>query len=441
MQVGSATVVAPAGQSDPSGVAIFGYRPNGVLVSEAGVPASAPALRGRIYASVDGSVNTGIAMANPNSSDATVSFFFTDSNGSSFGNGSLTIPAHGQIAHFLNEAPFNASQLTSGTFSFTSSVPVSAIAIRGLTNERSEFLVTTLPVANPDSPASGSVFFPHFADGGGWTTQFVLVNPSEQTITGTLKFYGQGNPGSQAPSLSLNIDGSTTGQISYSIPPRSSRRFSTMNGSDQMTVGTAQVTPALYNASPVGVAIFSYHNAGMTIAEAGTPSMSLGNAFRMYAEADKTNMIVTAIAVQNAGAADTAVNFELTALDGTSTGLTGQLVIPANGQRSLFLNQIPGFENLPLPFKGVLRVSTTNPVISVLGVRSRWNERGDFIFTTTPATNENAPAGSQLMFPHIVNGGGYSTQFIMFSGTPSQPTNGNLQIYSQAGSSLNVNLQ
>jgi len=94
-----------------------------------------------------------------------------------------------------------------------------------------------------------------------------------------------------------------------------------------------------------------------------------------------------------------------------------------------------------LPFKGVLRASTTNPVISVLGVRSRWNERGDFIFTTTPATNENAPAGSQLMFPHIVNGGGYSTQFIMFSGTPSQPTNGNLQIYSQTGSSLNVNLQ
>src|SRR5207244_2276518 len=102
MQVGSATVVAPSGQSAPSGVAIFGYRPNGVLVSEAGVPATAPALRGRIYASVDGAVNTGIAMANPNSSDATVSFFFTDSNGASFGNGSLTIPAHGQIAHFLN---------------------------------------------------------------------------------------------------------------------------------------------------------------------------------------------------------------------------------------------------------------------------------------------------------------------------------------------------
>ena len=441
IEVGSATVAVAAGQSDPSGVAIFGYRPNGILVSEAGVPATAPALRGRIYAAVDGAVNTGIALANPNNSQATVSFFFTDTNGTDFGKGSLTIPAHGQIAHFLNEAPFNAPRPTSGTFSFSSDVPVSAIAIRGLKNERSEFLMTTLPVGNPDSIPSGSVFFPHFAEGGGWTTQFVLINPSDETINGTVNFHGQGTAGSPAASLSIGIDGSTASQITYSIPPRSSKHFSTMNDSDQMTVGTAQVTPAPYNAAPVGVAIFSFHNAGITIAEAGTPSMSLGSAFRMYAEADNTKQIVTAIAVQNGGSNDTTVNFNLTGLDGKSTGLSGQLVIPSNGQRALFLNQIPGFENLPLPFKGVLRTSTSNPNISVLGLRSRLNERGDFIFTTTPATNENAPAASQLMFPHIVNGGGYSTEFIMFSGTPTQPTAGNLEIFSQSGGSLNLTLQ
>ena len=412
-----------------------------MLVSEAGVPATSPALRGRIYAYVSGTVNTGIALANPNDSQATVSFFFTNSNGTDSGNGSLTIPAHGQIAHFLNEAPFNAPQSTSGTFSFSSDVPVSAIAIRGLTNERSEFLVTTLPVANPDANVSGSVIFPHFADGGGWTTQFVLVNPSDQNISGTVNFYGQGTAGTKAPSLSMNIDGSMVNQITYSIPPRSSKRFSTMNASAQMTVGTAQVTPGVFSASPVGVAIFSFHNAGITISEAGTPSMSLGSAFRMYAEEDTTNAIVTSIAIENAGPNDTSVKFDLTRLDGSSTGLSGQLVIPSNGQRALFLNQIPGFESLPLPFKGVLRISTANANITVLGVRSRWNQRGDFIFTTTPATNENAPVNSQLVFPHIVNGGGYSTQFIMFSGTPSQPTSGNLQMFSQSGGSLNVSLQ
>jgi hypothetical protein len=74
-------------------------------------------------------------------------------------------------------------------------------------------------------------------------------------------------------------------------------------------------------------------------------------------------------------------------------------------------------------------------------VRSRWNQRGDFIFTTTPATNEKAPADSQLVFPHLVDGGGYSTQFIMFSGTPSQPASGSLQLFSQTGGNLSINLK
>src|SRR5262249_46766082 len=149
-----------------------------------------------------------------------------------------------QIARFLSEAPFNAPRSTSATFTFNSNVPVSAVAIRGRTNERSEFLVTTLPVANPDATASNAVFFPHFADGGGWTTQFVLVNPSDQTIHGTVNFYAQGTPGSPAPSLTMGIDGAMVNQITYTIAPRSSRRFSTMDTASQTTVGTAQLIPA-----------------------------------------------------------------------------------------------------------------------------------------------------------------------------------------------------
>jgi hypothetical protein len=441
MVTGSATVAPPSGQVEPSAVATFGYRPNGVLISEAGVPGTVPALRGRIPADYSGFINTGIAIANPNNAPATVSFNFTDNSGSDFGNGSITIPTNGQIAKFLSEAPFNAPQGTSATFTFSSNVPVSAIAIRGRTNERSEFLVTTLPVANPDANGSNAVVFPHFADGGGWTTQFVLVNPSDQAITGTVNFYAQGTPGTPAPNLMMNIGGNTVNQISYTIAPRSSKRFSAKDTASQTTVGTAQIIPAPSTSAPVGVAIFSYQNAGVTVSEAGTPSMGLSNAFRMYAEADDAKSILTAIAVQNSAATDTMVSFTLTNLDGSATGLSGQLLIPGNGQTALFLNQIPGFQSLQLPFKGVLRVASANQNISVLGIRSRWNERGDYIFTTTPATDENAASNSQLVFPHIVDGGGYTTQFIMFAGTPSQPNSGNLQMYSQSGSRLNIKLQ
>ena len=442
MQVGSAQVIAAAGQQAvPSGLAIFGYRENGVLVAEAGIPGTVPARRGRIYAETSDSANTGLAIANANDSAATVSFYFTDATGKDFGNGTVNIPPHGQIARFLNETPFNGPQRTEGTLTFSSTIPVSAVAIRGFLNERSEFLATTLPVADPDMPLSGSVYFPQFADGGGWTTQFVLVNPSDQAIRGTLSFYAQGSAGAPAPSLSMNIDGAVVNQVAYWIPGHGSQRFSTMNTSSEMKVGSARATPALFGTAAVGAAIFSYHSGGITVSEAGTPSMIVGNAFRLYAEADTSNAIQTAVAVENAGASDTSVNFELTGLDGTPTGRSGHLVIPASGQRARFLNQIPGFESLPMPFKGILRISSANVNIAVLGVRSRWNERGDFIFTTTPAISESAPAHSTLVFPQIVDGAGYITQFITFSGTPAEPPSGNLQLFTQSGGSLGISLR
>src|SRR6185436_18543346 len=46
----------------PSGLAIFGFRQNNVLVSEAAVPASTAIRTGRIYAEVGEFVNTGIAI-------------------------------------------------------------------------------------------------------------------------------------------------------------------------------------------------------------------------------------------------------------------------------------------------------------------------------------------------------------------------------------------
>jgi hypothetical protein len=54
----------------------------------------------------------------------------------------------------------------------------------------------------------------------------------------------------------------------------------------------------------------------------------------------------------------------------------------------------------------------------LFGLRTRYNERTDFLLTITPASNESAPPTNVDLFsPHLVNGGGYTTQFILFSGT------------------------
>ena len=424
----------------PAGTAIFGYREGGVLVSEAGVPASGLIQQGRINAEVAGVVNTGFAVANPNSSPATISFYFTDANGSNVGSGSTTIPAGGQMSKFLNEAPYNGPQMSSGTFTFNSNVPVGAIALRGYTNERSNFLVTTLPIADLSNQVSGTLFFPHFAWGGGWATQFDLVNPTDATVSGTLRFYEQGAVGSQAPAMSLSINGQTVSSVSYSIPAHGAMKFSTTGQDSNIHVGSAAVLPAQGSSAPSGNAVFSFTENGVRVSEAGVPLQSTGTTFRMYVESSAA--IQSGIAVLNTGSNDEQVSFDVTSLNGASTGLQGSLTVPAGGQRSLFINQIRGLASLPQSFKGIVRVTTVDKAgIVVFGLRGRWNERNEFLVTTTTPVNEAETPRSVTVFPHIVDGGGYTTQFIEFSGTSAEPASGNLQLYSQSGSSMSMSLQ
>jgi len=118
IKTGYARIQPDTGSTVPAGLAIFGFRRNGVLVSEAGVAAS-PALRsGRIYAEVssDLAVNTGLAIANPNERVATINFSFTNAAGVDFGAGSTAIPPQGQIAKFLNQSPFDSGAGIQGAF-------------------------------------------------------------------------------------------------------------------------------------------------------------------------------------------------------------------------------------------------------------------------------------------------------------------------------------
>ena len=230
LRVGYGRIRAEAGSTTPSGIAIFGLRQDGVLIAEAGVPATEPVQEGRIFAEVDGPVNTGLAIANPNDVLATIRFYFTDTSGTRFAEGSFELGAHQQTAKFLDQAPFNGGPSVLGTLTFTSSLPVAVVALRGFTNEAGEFLMTTLPVAPLVSASSDPVYFPHFADGSGWATQVVLVNPTDRTITGAVAFRGKGSDTAAAAPVILTLDDGRTGSnFDYSIAPRSVKRFTTSN--------------------------------------------------------------------------------------------------------------------------------------------------------------------------------------------------------------------
>src|SRR5262245_40003348 len=126
---------------------------------------------------------------------------------------------------------------------FTSSQPVAAVALRGFTNERSEFLITTLPVTPFGTVSRQPILFSHFADGLGWTSQIVLVNPTDSPMAGTVQFYGQGSPAAPGEPVPLKVNGRISTAFNYSIPPRSAASFQTSGGDSSLQSGSVRVTP------------------------------------------------------------------------------------------------------------------------------------------------------------------------------------------------------
>jgi hypothetical protein len=346
-------------------------------------------------------VNTGIAIANPINRPTTISFYFTDANGTNVKSGTVNIPAKGQLAAFLSEPPFNGGNSFFGTFTFVSSLPIAAIGLRGLTNERGEFLITTLPVLSTGTAVQSSGTIAHFADGGGWSTQVVLINPFDSPVDGTAQF--------------LNRTGQAVLTQAYSLAPRSATRFSTNGtGSDTQTGFVKLSTPV------PAVSIFSFRSNNVTVNQTGVPTIPAGTAFRTYVETGP--VVRSGIAIANPSGNPVDVTLEV-------GGLTTTLSLPANGQTSLFLNEIQAFASLPSPFQGVLRITSGSPV-AVTGLRGHTNERGDFLLTTTSPTDESATSTAiELFFPHFAEGGGYSMQFILFG----RSTSGTMYFFNSFG--------
>jgi len=165
---------------------------------------------------------------------------------------------------------------------------------------------------------------------------------------------------------------------------------------------------------PSAIAIFSFKRNGVTVSEASVTAEAAGSAFRVYAESlgtlGQVGSIRTGIAIVNPGTTPVEVVLEVRKLDG-SAQTAASLTIPAGGQIARFIHEIVA--GLPEQFQGLVRLTSSSPIV-VNGLRGRYNERGDFLTTTTPPWNEaTAPSNAETVFPHIVDGGGYSTQLIL----------------------------
>ncbi len=64
------------------------------------------------------------------------------------------------------------------------------------------------------------------------------------------------------------------------------------------------------------------------------------------------------------------------------------------------------------------------------------NERGEILLTAFPVADLNQPPPSPIVFPHIADGDGFSTQFILLNA--SGPSSATLSFFGETGRPLAV---
>ena len=433
--------------STPAALAILGSRRGNVLVSESAFASTSLSTAGRVYAEMGAGIRTGVAIANPDAVAASLTFEFTGPTGGRLGGGVLDVPPGARIIRFFDESPFDIVSPLSGTFTFDSSVPVAVAGLRELLNERRERLTTSLPVAPiaatgfPGVTVSETQYLPLFAAGGGWTSELVIVNPSDQNIDGSVRIRGQD---AAFDPLSVVVNGERAETFAYSIPPRSSTRMRVEASGSAIVVGSLEVAPSLNRRSPFAFIIVRFRNGSFIVSEAALTASSPGRAFRMYAEiaGEAGGSTRTGVAVANPSSSAVTLTFELHTLGGIRLEATGAQTIPALGQMTMFVDQIPGLESIAKPFQGVLAVRAAgDESVALTGLRGRVNERGDFLIAATAPTLEQVvPLTTGITFPYLVVGETDTAQFVFFAGSAGQTTRGALRFLSETGQNLVLTL-
>jgi hypothetical protein len=444
VSTGYATATVNTTGTTPFATAVFSLTQNGVVVSEAGVPASPLVQNARLFIdyrtgvpSGSGTINidTGLAIANPGSSAASLTFVLRDGNGLTVATGHGSLPPNGHVAQFIEQlqdvAPdFNlpanfSSAILFGSLDISSDQRLSIVGLRVTTNQRGETLLTSTSLADLSKTATASpLYFPQITDGGGYATTIALSNTSGATETGTLSILDDnGN------ALAVSQAGNTASSFAYSIPSGGVFVFQTDGSSAVAQTGWVKIVPSAGTLAPAGSGVLSFSPGGIPVTVTGVPSVLPTLHARVYV--DRSGGHDTGIAIANPNNTPISVTLQTYGGGFLAGNNTSTLNIAGNGHQAEFVEQVVG--GIPNGFTGVADISSTTPFVP-LTLRTLTNGRGDFLLTTFPAPDITTQAPTPIVFPQIADGGGFTTEFIFISAGSAATTNVNL--ISSSGTAL-----
>jgi YD repeat-containing protein len=194
VNIGWAQVSPDSGSASPVGAGIFSYSPEGVLITESGVPSAVATSRALIYVDRSGGHDTGLAVSNPTRSSLRLTMNAYQADGVTLagsGAGTLDLSPEGHEAKFVGQlVPGGIPAGFTGVLDISGSAAFAALTLRSLINARGDFLLTTFPIADATRPAPSQLVFPQIANGDGYQTQFIFLAPGGVAGSVTLRFLG-----------------------------------------------------------------------------------------------------------------------------------------------------------------------------------------------------------------------------------------------------------
>ncbi|PYS26651.1 MAG: hypothetical protein DMG11_19110 [Acidobacteria bacterium] len=328
----------------------------------------------------------------------------------------IQLDGRAQKSQFVHELFPGIGTSFVGSMSLTSNVPIAVLALRGTFNQSNDFIMATVPVFSGSTSTEPAVV-PQIADGSGYVTELILLNPAATPITGTVEF-----------SASVATDRGTNTTFPYVIPPSGTWTLTT-TGTRQF----ASITPAAGNVAPVATAIFKQFTGSNLNFEAGVPAVRAFTRAVMFGTRDATHR--TALAIVNPGTRTASV--QLTALRSDGTTVAQKTIsLASSGRSAAFLDEL--IPELPASFDGTALVESTTPVYAIT-LRTLVNTSGTFLVTTMPLVDLNQPSPSGTSyFPQLADGVNYTTEFLLLNATAASAR---LQFFNTAGQPLPVSVR
>ena len=329
------------------------HNSEGVPIAEGGVNAAVvPAKRFVTFAEqAAGQSGTGVAYANPSSTEALITFTAKDAAGQTLASENLTVLPGGHGAQ--NMASLFGLPGFSGSLEVTSTEPIVSLSL----NAEAAPVFSSLPPGEPDAAAQRptTYYFPHLAVGASWQTTLTYINDSSREVACVTEFLSDhGTP------LMVSFPGRGTVMARTDVlPPGGSVHEQTDVDLGSMLVpGWAKAACT----GPVKASLLfrQYNSEGIPVAEAGVNATAVpATRFVTFAEQEEG---MTGTAVAYANPSETAAHVTFTAKDTEGQTLASVVrTLLSEGHDAQVMSALFGFTN----FIGSLEITSTEPIVSL----------------------------------------------------------------------------